>query len=255
MELEPLRLTVPEAIDAAGADALTEALLAAGPQAGGPIVLCGREGLFCRGMDFDKVLSLGDGAASTATSDGAAESPAVAAGVRAFARLLRTIVECPRPVVAQIDGAVLGGGVGIAAACDLVVATRRSTFGLPEALFGLIPAVVLPVLRLRMPMQKVRLLAMTAYSRNAEEACGLGLVDVVCADDKLSSALRRSLRDLSRAQLGAIATLKRFSLEIEDGSLAAGLLHGTRETTQRLAQPEILAAVRSFLTEGAAPWA
>lgn len=249
MELEPLCLTVPEAIDAATARALTDALIAAGGQGGAPIVLSGREGLFCRGMDFDKVLSVTDSGAASS------HEAVLREGVSAFASLLRAIVECPRPVIASIDGAVLGGGVGIAAACDVVLATRRSSFGLPEALFGLIPAVVLPALRLRMPMQRARLLAMTAYSRTAEEAATLGLVDVVCADDKLPSALRRSLRDLSRAQLGAIAALKRFTTEIDALPYGDGLEHGVRETTSRLGQPEILTAVREFLSEGAAPWA
>jgi enoyl-CoA hydratase/carnithine racemase len=253
MELEPLRLTVPEAIDAVSARALTEALLAAGRQGGAAIVLSGREGLFCRGMDFDRVL------AATGSDDQAALSVSqrstLGEGVAAFAALLQTIVECPRPVVAMIDGAVLGGGVGIAAACDVVLATRRSTFGLPEALFGLIPAVVLPVLCLRLSPQRARLLAMTAYSRSAEEASALGLVDVVCAEDKQAAALRRSLRDLGRAQHGAIAALKRFSSEIESRPFAEGLAQGVRETTARLGQPEILAAVREFLSEGGAPWA
>lgn len=251
MELESLRLTVPEAIDATSARDLTASLRDAATHGTAPIVLSGREGLFCRGMDLEKVVAVTGRDAHTATD----ASERIGDGVAAFAELLRTIVECPCPVIAAIDGAVLGGGVGIAAACDVVLATRRSTFGLPESLFGLIPAVVLPTLRLRMPMQRARLLAMTAYSRSAEEAMTLGLVDGVCAEDKLASMLRRSMRDLSRAQHGAIAALKRFSLEIEAQSFIDGLAHGVRETTARLDQPEILTAVREFLSEGAAPWA
>ena len=254
MELESLRLTVPEAIDAASARALTESIASAAQQGKAPIVLCGREGLFCRGMDFEQVLAVTAADPGLGSGDPAPWA-ALDEGVAAFASLLRSIVECPRPIVAQIDGAVLGGGVGIAAACDVVVATRRSTFGLPETLFGLLPAVVLPVLCLRMPLQRARLLAMTAYSRTAEEAGALGLVDVVCAEDKLAGALRRSLRDVSRAQADAISALKRFSLEVDARSLADGLAHGVRETSARLRQPEILSAVREFLREGEAPWA
>lgn len=265
MELEPqrttLRLTVPEAIDAAGAtglaDALTEAQLAARRPGGDGVVpaviLSGRPGLFCRGLDLEKFL-----AQSSLPPDANAPVDAGAglqAGVAAFARLLRTLREYPAPVLAAIDGAVLGGGIGVAAACDLVIATRRSSFGLPEGLFGLIPAVVLPVLQTRISPARARLLAMTAYSRGADEAQALGLVDVVCADEKLESAVNRSLRDVRRIQGDAVAALKRFSAEIEGLPLSEGLERGVRETTTTLSQPATLSAVRSFLAEGEAPWA
>jgi enoyl-CoA hydratase/carnithine racemase len=158
-------------------------------------------------------------------------------------------------VLAAIDGAVLGGGIGVAAACDIVIATRRSSFGLPEGLFGLIPAVVLPVLQARISPPRARWLAMTAYSRSAEEAQALGLTDILCADEKLASTVSRSLRDVSRVQGSAIAALKRFSREIDGLPLAEGLERGVRETASTLSQPATLLAVRSFLTEGEAPWA
>lgn len=257
MELEPLRLTVPEAIDAAGANALCETLVeaqrgsgvAAADAPAPPVIVSGRPGLFCRGLDFEKALAQVD---ANAGSDGAA---GLQAGVAAFARLLRTLREYPAPVIAAVDGAVLGGGIGVAAACDVVIATRRSSFGLPEGLFGLIPAVVLPVLQARISPPRARWLAMTAYSRSADEAQALGLVDLVCADEKLTTTVGRSLRDVSRVQGSAIAALKRFTREIEGLPLHEGLERGVRETTLTLSQPATLSAVRSFLSEGAAPWA
>lgn len=256
MELEPLRLTVPEAIDLAGATALCDTLVEAGRGASAPggvpaVILSGRPGLFCRGLDLEKVLQQVDAKPDAPDGDGSG----LRAGVAAFARLLRTLREYPAPVLAAIDGAVLGGGIGVAAACDVVIATRRSSFGLPEGLFGLIPAVVLPVLQSRIAPQRARLLALTAYSRGAEDAQALGLVDVVCADEKLAATVGRSLRDVSRVKGSAVAALKRFSHEVEGLPLAEGLERGVRETTGTLSQPATLLAVRSFLSEGEAPWA
>ncbi len=272
MELEPLRLTVPEAIDLAGATALCDTLVEAGRGAGAPggvpaVILSGRPGLFCRGLDLEKVLQQVDAkpdakpnakpdAKPDARPDASeGDGSGLRAGVAAFARLLRTLREYPAPVLAAIDGAVLGGGIGVAAACDVVIATRRSSFGLPEGLFGLIPAVVLPVLQTRIAPQRARLLALTAYSRGAEDAQALGLVDVVCADEKLAATVGRSLRDVSRVKGSAVAALKRFSHEVEGLPLAEGLERGVRETTGTLSQPATLLAVRSFLSEGEAPWA
>lgn len=160
----------------------------------GPIVLHGRTGSFCRGMDFG---ALAQAAASFAPAPqiGTASEATLRAGVASFGRCLRAIRASHRPVIALVDCVVLGGGVGIAAACDLVIASRRSSLGLPKRLFVLIPAVVLTAPLSRLSPQKAHLLALPGHSRSVEEAQAQGLVDVLCADDKLDATLRRSLRD------------------------------------------------------------
>jgi polyketide biosynthesis enoyl-CoA hydratase PksH len=191
-------------------------------------------------------------------TDGGCEERAMADGVAAFGRTLLAIRNAGCAVIAAIDGAVLGGGVGIASACDLVVATQSSTFGLPEALFGLIPAVVLPALLERIPAQKARLLTLTAHARTAKEAHELGLVDVLISDDQLEAAVRRAVRSLRRVQPSAARALKRHSENVAAVSFAEGIRMGVDETTRTLGRPEILASVREFISGfegGAAPWA
>ena len=112
---------------------------------------------------------------------------------------------------------------------------------------GLIPAVVLPALHARLSPQKARLLALTGYSRSAEEALALGLCDRIAEDDQLASLLRRSIREMSRARLDAVATLKRHGTAIETMSFSAGIDRGVAETSAALARPEVLAAVRAFV--------
>lgn len=259
MELAALRLQVPAAIDAARADALSDALVDANAATGRcsdaatdresdaatlPIVLSGQPGLFCRGMDLAALLP-GDGAEAVNP-----DAATLRGGVAAFGRLLRTIRGSQRPVIALVDGAVLGGGVGIAAACDVVIASKRSVFGLPEALLGLIPAVVLPALLSRMSLAQARHWVLTAYSRPGAEAHAQGLVDVLCEDDKVDAALRRCVRDLSRVRPGAVAALKRFTAQIDTLPFADGIERGVTETTETLLRPATMAAVRRFVADG-----
>jgi enoyl-CoA hydratase/carnithine racemase len=162
------------------------------------------------------------------------------AGVEAFARALRAIRTASRPVIAVVEGAALGGGVGIAAAADLVLATARATFGLPEALFGLVPGVVMPFLLERVPAQKARLFALTGHARTAGEALALGLVDLIAPEDRLEAAVRHATKQLARAESGAVSSLKRG---VDDAAIARGVA----ETTRLLAAPEVERNVRAFL--------
>jgi enoyl-CoA hydratase/carnithine racemase len=144
--------------------------------------------------------------------------------------------------------------VGLAAACDLVVATARSTFGLPEALFGLIPAITLPVLLERMTPQKARLITMTGGSYGAAEAQALGLVDVVTAAEALEATVRAHARSLARASPEAVGALKRFCADLMLPEGRAPLERGGELTRTLLRQEHVGQAIREFMAGGRLPW-
>jgi enoyl-CoA hydratase/carnithine racemase len=223
---------------------LADAIAAACATDASVLVLEGADGTFCRGMDLETLVADGT----------AADRAGVDAGVQAFGRVLKGLHAANRPVIAAVDGVVLGGGVGIAAAADLVVATRRSTFALPEALFGLIPAVVFPALLQRMAPQRARLMVLRARTHSAEEACDWGLVDVVVDDEDRESAIRRATRELSRVRPQAVADLKRFSADLAQLNFDAAIARGCAETSFTLGRPDVLAAVRAYVHEGELPW-
>ncbi|NUR28322.1 MAG: enoyl-CoA hydratase, partial [Catenulispora sp.] len=95
----------------------------------------------------------------------------------AFFDLLTRFTQAPVIVAAAVDGRVAGGGVGLVAACDFVVATEASTFGLPEALWGLLPCCVLPFLIRRVGFQRAHAMALTTRPVAGAEAAAWGLVD------------------------------------------------------------------------------
>jgi methylglutaconyl-CoA hydratase len=106
-----------------------------------------------------------------------------------LSRLLYRFWSFPAPTVAVVEGVALGGGLGLAAACDLVVASSRATFGLPEARLGLIPAVISPYVVEAIGARATKRLILTGATVRAEEAHRLGLVDVVAPRAELGAAV------------------------------------------------------------------
>jgi len=115
---------------------------------------------------------------------------------RRFARMLRTLSTLSKPTIARVQGAALGGGTGLAAACDMAVATSDAVFSTSEVKFGIIPAVISPyVLRAIGPRHAMRYFQ-TAERINAERALAIGLVHEVAAVDQLDAAIAALVKPL-----------------------------------------------------------
>jgi enoyl-CoA hydratase/carnithine racemase len=236
--MEAAALTLNERLDEADLCALLAGLRMA--READVLVLEGVPGRFCLGMSFGGASRPIDGAALAGFRR----------GLDLFADLLNAVLCFPRPTLALIDGPALGGGLGLAAACDYVIATERGRFGLPEALYGLAPAIIRPALLTRLPPQKLRLLLMSCHSRGAEEAARLGLADEIVPVDELDRARRAAVRQLRRASSRTVAASRRWDAE----ALARSLRAGVDETAAAVSDPEVLEAVRAFDVEEALPW-
>src|SRR5258705_147070 len=93
-----------------------------------------------------------------------------------LAKMYALINECPVPVVGRIQGAAIGGGVGLVAVCDIAIATRASKFGLSEVKLGILPAVISPYVIAKIGASQARALFLTGERFGAERALRLGLV-------------------------------------------------------------------------------
>lgn len=204
------------------------------------LVLEGQPGVFCEGMDLSK----------------ATEGPdEMARGVHHFAETLLALRQAPQVVIGVLDGIVRAGGVGLAASADILLATQRTTFGLPEINLGLLPAMVMPFLLERMPPQKVRRWMMLGQSIEAQAALQWGLIDDVVEDPSgLEKRLKRELRQLLRAHPRAVADLKELSQQIASESLSQGLQRGAEYTSQCMSRGEIVSGIQSFLEGEPLPW-
>ncbi len=200
---------------------------------------------FCLGMDLARLAEAPSPAAE-------AEAEAQAA-VALYAELLHGIFASPLPFVCLLQGDVKAGGVGLACACDIVLATEETTFEMAEVLFGLIPANVLPyLLALRVPAQKVRYLVMSSKKIAAEEAVRLNIVDELVHQDGMEARVRELLKRLLRSSPRALADAKAFTTELLDAPPREGGALARQKLLEMLRDQSVLGGIRAF-QEGSVP--
>ncbi|MEV8504787.1 enoyl-CoA hydratase-related protein [Actinoplanes sp. NPDC051475] len=158
----------------------------------GVFVITAEGGTFCSGMPFADVEE--------------ADWPSRTAGLHRLFHRLRT---SPLVTVAVVDGAALGGGVGLAAACDHVIAGTRARFRMTEVLLGLVPALILPFVAHRVGASRAVSLALTATEVDGERAATLGLADTCALNPERE--LRRILSRLHASDGDAVRALKRYA--------------------------------------------
>jgi methylglutaconyl-CoA hydratase len=147
----------------------------------------------------------------------------------------------PHPVIALVQGGCFGGGVGIAAACDIAVAAEDAVFALSEVRWGITPAPIIPLLVERIGARAAGRLALTGERFDAATARRLGLVHELCPAAELETVGARVVDDLLRAGPEAVAITKRLIAE-------AGETPFTAEFRDRIVDE---AAQRRFSSEAA----
>jgi cyclohexa-1,5-dienecarbonyl-CoA hydratase len=172
--------------------------------------------------------------------------------LRHFHELLRLVDELPQVSLAAVDGHCLGGGCELAAACDIVLASARSSFGQPEIDVGCFPPAATALLP-RLVGRAAAELVLTGRRVDAEEACRLGLVTRVV--DDLPRELTRLLTSL-RGKSGAVLRLARRALhEGRDRSFDDALARSQRiYLVDLLATSDAAEGVRAFLEKRAPRW-
>ena len=160
------------------------------------VVLAGRGKHFSAGADLNWMRRASDSTEAENLADS-----------RKFAAMLRALSGLSKPTVARVQGAALGGGTGLAAACDMAIAADDASFATSEVKFGIIPAVISPyVLRAIGPRHALRYFQ-SAERFGALEAKAMGLVNEVVTVDELDAAVDRLVQALlacgPQAQLAA----------------------------------------------------
>lgn len=174
------------------------------------VVLQGRGPSFCAGADLAWMQRMRDYDDARNLADAAAA-----------ADMFFALAALPMPVVARVHGAALGGGAGLLAVSDLVIAADDGQFGFTEARLGLLPAVISPYVVRRIGPAAARRLFLCAERIDAAEAYRLGLVDDICAAADLDNRVRARLDDLAKgapsAHRATKALLNSFTLLPDEG--------------------------------------
>ena len=127
---------------------------------------------------------------------------------RAAAGMFAAIDRLPVPVIAQIHGAALGGGAGLAAVADIAVASEDAMFGFTEVKLGLIPAVIAPYVVAKIGQSAARELFITGWRFDASHAKEIGLVHAVVQPGDLTQTVNKYLQELARNGPEAMAAAK-----------------------------------------------
>jgi methylglutaconyl-CoA hydratase len=171
-----------------------------------------------------------------------------------MAAMFTALDTLPIPLIGRVHGAALGGGVGLAAVCDIVVAADDAVFGFTEAKLGILPAVISPFAVRKIGVSAARELFLTGARFNASRAREIGLVHASVAGSQLDVTVDDYVRELLTSAPGAIAGAKRLIASIagrESGDVATL----TAETiAEHRVSPEGQDGMRAFLSKGKPGW-
>jgi len=161
------------------------------------IVLTGDGGTFCAGGDLDWMRGQID-----------MDRSARLAEATELANMLHALDTLPKPLIGRVQGAAFGGGVGLMAICDIIVAVDSAKFALTEVRLGLIPATIVPFLIRRIGECGARRFVLNAKVLTAAEAMAAGLVSVAVPSQELDSAIEIEISAALECAPGAVAAAK-----------------------------------------------
>jgi methylglutaconyl-CoA hydratase len=167
------------------------------------IVIGGRGGCFCAGADLQWMKAM----AGFTREENLREA-------QALADLFFTVYESPKPVVARVHGAALGGGSGLVAACDIPVAALGTQFGFTEVRLGILPAVISPYVIAKIGESAARELLLTGERFEAVRAHEIGLVRAAVPEADLDATVEGRVQELLKAGPRAIAEAKALIREV-----------------------------------------
>jgi len=212
------------------------------------VVLRGAGGHFCAGADLKDM-------AAARQRELAGEADAVAAANARFGRLCAAYAGTGLATVAVLEGAVMGGGLGLACVVDVALAGRSARLALPETSLGVVPAQVAPVLVERVGPSQARRLAVTGGVLTADDARAIGLVHEVHDDEALDAALAATLARIRRCAPGAVAATKALMAHARHAPAASLVDEAARVFALAALCPEGVEGLTAFLQKRAPAWA
>lgn len=208
------------------------------------MVLAGRGKSFSAGADLNWMKRAAHASAEENRRD-----------ARLLSKMIGALHRLPKPTIARVHGAALGGGTGLTAACDIAVATPQASFATSEVKFGIIPAVISPYVIAAMGGRAAQRYFLTGERFDAQEAYRLGLVHVVCDAAALDAKIAEIIQALMAAGPQAQAAAKDLLARVANRPIDDVL---REDTAQRIAvvraTPEAKEGIAAFLEKRKPRW-
>ena len=208
------------------------------------IVLAGRGKSFSAGADLNWMKAAGEASEAENHAD-----------ALKLANMLRTIAECSKPTVAKVHGAALGGGMGLACACDICIAGERAVFATSEVKFGIIPATIAPyVLRAIGERQATRYFQ-SAERIDARRAAEIGIAHEAVDGEALEATVEKVVAALLDGGPKAQAAAKELIRAVAHQPVSDALLEDTARRIATLrSTEEAREGLSAFLEKRPAKW-
>ena len=220
-------------------EALSSALKEARERAEIRVILLRGEGPdFCAGADLAELEGMLD-----------ASLEANLAEARRLGDLFLAMRAHPNPILAAVHGRALGGGCGLATACDLILAREDAEFGYPEVHLGFVPVMVMAILRRKLSEGKAFELVTLGHRISAAEAHRIGLANRVLGADCFDDDVADFASELAKRPPSAISLTKGLLYEQADLSFSQGMERGAQVNVEARATEACREGVRAFLTK------
>lgn len=208
------------------------------------VVLRATGNVFCAGAHLGEMQSLGE-----------ADYQENLAAAYEMGAMFRSVRNCPSPVVARVQGPAFGGGVGLVASCDIVVAAPAARFAFSEVRLGLVPGVIAPLVVDRIGLRAARTFFLTGDPISAAEGRQMGLIDRLADSiQELDELVSTTVQSLLLGGPEALSLCK----SLLEGSQSLGFSRSAELTARMIAEartkPEAQAALKAFLEKNNAPW-
>jgi len=209
------------------------------------VVVAGRGPSFCAGADLNWMRAM----AGYSHADNHSDALKVA-------RMFHAVHSCSKPVVARVHGDAFGGGVGLAAACDIVIAQESVSFVLSEVKLGIVAATISPHVVRAMGARQAARYMLTAERFTARRAHEVGLVHELATADTLDAIVGAVCQSLLAASPAALAATKKLLADVVEAPIDDVLLAATAKCiADARVSPEGREGIAAFLEKRAPSWA
>lgn len=172
-----------------------------------------------------------------------------------LAKMYALINECPLPVIGRIQGAAIGGGVGLAAVCDVAIAMSDTKFGLSEVKLGILPAVISPYVIAKIGETHARALFLTGERFEADRAWHIGLVHrLVDTIEQLDAAVYETVTQIKTSGPEAVRECKKLIAHVATHDPIDAIPYTIDAIATRRTSSEGQAGMQAFLNKELAPW-
>ena len=208
------------------------------------VVLAGRGKSFSAGADLNWMKR----AANNGVEDNLNDA-------RALAGMLRVLAEMKKPTIARVQGAALGGGMGLAAACDIAVASTKAVFATSEVKFGIIPSAISPYVLRAIGARQAYRYFQSAERISAERAREIGLVHEVVEADELDAKVQEIVTALLQGGPLSQSAAKDLIRAVNNQPINDNLVEDTAHRIAHLrATPEAREGISAFLDKRSPAW-